>query len=157
MWLMVGYVYFLTPLEPIVSKRQELQAGSEGMPAAAIQHLEMTDSVGGMSLTVELEKSRFQPSEAVVVMAHISGVGDDREHSELASLLIENGTQVVGPVLFTRRPGSQGYVGRVMGNPMTGLPLAPGSYQVVVRVGADLVAAVTFEVAASGVQVAFQH
>lgn len=60
MWLMVGYVYFLTPLEPIVSKKQELQAGSEGMPAAAVQHLEMTDSVGGMSLTVELEKSRFQ-------------------------------------------------------------------------------------------------
>jgi len=157
MWLMVGYVYLMTPLEPIVSKRQGLQAGYEGTPDAALQHLEMTDSVAGMSLTVELEKSRFQPSEAVVVIAHISGVSDDQEHSELASLLIENGTQVVGPVVFTRRPGSHGYVGRVKGNPITGLPLAPGRYQVVVRVGADLVAAVTFEVAASDVQVAFQH
>lgn len=156
MWLMVGYVYLLTPLEPVDSKSSEAQETVLPLKNAT-PHVRESDQVDGERLTVELEKGRFQPREPVLVVVRLSGPRAMTRPANLASLLIENETQILGPVTFTKKPDSQDYICHIVTNPATGQPLPAGIYKVVVRANANLVAAVTFEVAAPPIHLAYQR
>ena len=154
MWLMVGYVYLLTPLETLPSMNKQPSPVDVRVPAKA--NLQNSARVGDASLMLETVKSHYQPQEPVVVLAHLAGLSQDKVESTLASLLIEGDIQVLGPITFSRNRANGEFVARILFNPATGQPLMAGSYKVVVRVGTDLVAAVAFEIAGLPEQLAWQ-
>lgn len=157
MWLMVGYVYLLNPPEPVNTSGWEQATMEIPTQAGELSPLAMSDERNNLRLTLELEKDRFLAAEPVVVIARLSGSDYLQHRAALASLLIENGTQILGPLTFIERPDSCDFIVHILHNPATGLPLPAGKYKVVVQAGADLVAAVSFEVAASANHLAYQH
>ncbi|RLT96751.1 hypothetical protein [Ketobacter sp.] len=154
MWLMVGYVYLLTPLDTLPSAAERQLSQENPLPAKALLH--STARVGDASLQLLTVKPQYQAREPVVVVAQLSGVPRDQVETTLASLLIEGDIQVLGPIAFARHSLSGEYIARITDNPATGLPLAAGTYKVVVRVGTDLVAAVPFQVQAETGELAWQ-
>ncbi|MEE2730674.1 MAG: hypothetical protein VYA55_07605 [Pseudomonadota bacterium] len=159
MWLMVGYVYLLTPLDTIPSPA--LPQASLGSPVPAKALLHTTARVGDASLQLQTIKPQYRLREPVVVTAQLNGLSQDLVDTTLASLLIEGDIQVLGPIRFARKAvlgkrGAGEYVAHITDNPATGLPLEPGTYKVVVRVGTDLVAAVPFQVAGATQKLAWQ-
>jgi len=156
MWLMVGYVYLLNPVETLPSQKSDTtQASRSG--TSAVSAMQSSDESGAARLSLLLEKDHYRPQEPVRVVAQLSGLEIDSINSSLASLLIEDDIQVLGPVTFIRQQVSGDYVTNITLNPATGLPLTKGSYKVVVRAGTDLVAAVAFQVESANGRVAFQH
>ena len=153
MWLMVGYVYLLTPLETLPSS--VTQQIPEAAKVSLKGHLRNTAQAGDACLLLETVKSHYQLQEPVVVVAHLSGLPQHRVDTTLASLLIEDDIQVLGPISFYRQADSGEYIARITSNPATGMPLGIGTYKVVVRVGPDLVAAVPFKVLAVPERIAY--
>ena len=153
MWLMVGYVYLLTPLETLPSPTSE--PNPEDIKVSVKGSLLNTAQVGDACLLLETVKSHYLPEEPLVVVAHLSGLPQHRVDTTLASLLIEDDIQVLGPISFARQADTGEYIARITSNPATGMPLGIGTYKVVVRVGPDLVAAVPFEVLAVPDQIAY--
>lgn len=153
MWLMVGYVYLLTPLETLPSP--STPQITEDVKISVKDSLRNTAQAGDACLLLETVKSHYQLQEPVVVVAHLSGLPQHRVDTTWASLLIEDEIQVLGPISFYRQADTGEYIARITSNPATGMPLGIGTYKVVVRVGPDLVAAVPFEVLAAPERVAY--
>lgn len=154
MWLMVGYVYLLTPLETLPSP--SAPPFPEAAKVTVKESLHNRAQAGDACLLLETVKSHYQLQEPVVVVAHLSGLPRHRVDTTLASLLIEGDIQVLGPISFYRQPETGEYIARITRNPASGMPLGIGSYKVVVRVGPDLVAAVPFEVSAQAGKLAWR-
>ena len=156
MWLMVGYVYLLNPLETLPSQKgNALPTSRPG--GSAVRAMQSSDVSGEARLSLQLAQDHYRLQEPIRVVVQLSGLEMDTINSSLSSLLIEDDIQVLGPITFTHQHATGEYVSSITVNPATGLPLTSGSYKVVVRAGTDLVAAVAFKVEPQSGRMAFQH